>query len=170
VTSDRTAQLWTANGELITDLQSDVAEFNSAAFSPDGRQIMTAGCGLASTLALDAPVMGMALDAAGNLWAATDGQGVLGLEGGRDVYDSRWQFFTASNSKLLSDKVRSITTDRSGNLWFGTTKGLVRFDGEEWEKADLSGTVTTMFEEAEGQLWVGTTEGGYSSPKSIVNA
>jgi diguanylate cyclase (GGDEF)-like protein len=69
------------------------------------------------------------------------------------------------NNGLPSDEVRSILEDSHGNLWIGTTNGLV--------KQDTSGLQTTfsrndglpdnyimaLAEDGQGQLWVGTGVG-----------
>lgn len=49
-----------------------------------------------------------------------------------------------------------------GSLWIGSaTEGLSRFDGEVFEKVEISHRhVTSLLEDSEGNLWVGTFGGG----------
>ncbi len=77
-----------------------------------------------------------------------------------------WQTFRASDG-LGSGLVRSIMEDRSGNLWFGTTAGVSRFDGASWHSYTAAdglalGEVLAVLEDRTGNLWVGTSEGGVS--------
>jgi len=107
----------------------------------------------------------MVRDAAGNLWLATTGDGAMRLEGGRELDDARWQFFTAENSGIASNDVRSVYADRAGNIWFGTTGGLSRFDGTAWKTIVAPGLgsgepVVAFLEDSKGSLWVGTASGG----------
>ncbi|MFC1975110.1 two-component regulator propeller domain-containing protein [Chloroflexota bacterium] len=117
-------------------------------------------------LALNWPVTGMTLDSAGNIWAATMGGGTLRLEGDRGMDDAHWEFFTMENSGLASDDVYSIYADQSENVWFGTTRGLSRFDGTNWEtftasELPVDTPVVTFLEDSREMLGVGTAQGGY---------
>jgi signal transduction histidine kinase/ligand-binding sensor domain-containing protein len=60
--------------------------------------------------------------------------------------------------------ISNLFQDRHGVLWFSSSKGLCRFDGENYEVFNLqqgmpSGSVNSIKEDAAGMLWVGTTKG-----------
>lgn len=70
---------------------------------------------------------------------------------------------------LVQDVVNAVAEDRVGFLWFGTEKGLARYDGLRFETfspalgraGSLSGeTVTSLLVDSAGTLWVGTWDGG----------
>jgi ligand-binding sensor domain-containing protein len=67
-------------------------------------------------------------------------------------------------SGLASDQVRAITMASDGALWFGTDKGLSRYDGTRWmtytQKDGLvDDSVRAVLAGPGGVLWVGTDKG-----------
>ncbi len=77
----------------------------------------------------------------------------------------RWGAVTLFHG-LPSDRVNAIAEDASGALWFGTDKGLVRYDGRrtqlvtgEGANALPSPRVRALKLDAGGGLWVGTEAG-----------
>jgi len=65
---------------------------------------------------------------------------------------------------LPSDVVYFVLEDRQGFLWFSTDKGVVRYDGFEFEvftKADglTDNEVFSMVEDNQGRIWFGTYNG-----------
>ena len=69
---------------------------------------------------------------------------------------------------LSSSRVQSIVQDSRGFMWFGTTKGLNRYDGYDFaiyrHRADDSTSLAgndalTIYEDREKALWVGTPAG-----------
>ena len=69
---------------------------------------------------------------------------------------------------LSSSRVQSIVQDSRGFMWFGTTKGLNRYDGYGFavyrhragEEASLAGNeALTIYEDAQKTLWIGTPAG-----------
>lgn len=70
---------------------------------------------------------------------------------------------------LVQDVVNAVAEDRVGFLWFGTEKGLARYDGLRFEtfrpSPDTPGSlsseaVTSLLVDSSGALWVGTWGGG----------
>ncbi len=70
---------------------------------------------------------------------------------------------------LTSNNVSTIVQDAQGFMWFGTTKGLHKYDGyqfviyrhDEEDPHSLSDDrVSAIYEDREGTLWVGTSGGG----------
>jgi signal transduction histidine kinase/ligand-binding sensor domain-containing protein len=100
-------------------------------------------------------VLALHEDASGTLWVGTQG----GL--------SRWDGtrFHTHQAPGGADMIRSLTSDRDGNLWIGTsTTGLRRLhDGvfdSFTERDGLGGTrVFSLHEDREGSLWLGTRAG-----------
>ena len=64
------------------------------------------------------------IDAMGRLWFASP-QGV-------GYYDDKWNLFTGEDGLPFND-FTTITAGNSGDIWFGTTKGAIHYDGNTWE-------------------------------------
>ena len=79
----------------------------------------------------------------------------------------QWRNFTRfSSDNLISNNVRTITEDRSGQIWLGTDRGLSRFDGFWYEAGRSSGgpqeaDVFKVFEDIAGFIWIATDAGVY---------
>ncbi len=95
--------------------------------SPEGEWAALGGdCGVNEAILIE-------IDQAGYLWVAhstNSGSGVtvtdpMGTP--LDPSDDRCRRITTSNSELPSNSVRSITTDLDGNVWVGTSQGIVIF-------------------------------------------
>lgn len=75
------------------------------------------------------------------------------------------QVGSSTSSESVSDIIMSGLKDKSGNLWFATTKrGLYRYDGKSFvhftKKDGLSNNhVICIYEDKAGILWFGTYEG-----------
>jgi len=85
------------------------------------------------------PLLSIAVDGANKKWIGTRGNGVfyLSADGTEEIYH-----FTASNSPLLSDNVRSISIDpNTGEVFFATDRGLVSFLGSATEGSEVFGTL-----------------------------
>ncbi len=68
---------------------------------------------------------------------------------------------------LLSDSIRSVVQTKDGYLWLGTSAGLNRFDGTNFESFDKNtvremsvDSITSLLEDRDGSLWIGTAGGG----------
>ena len=79
----------------------------------------------------------------------------------------QWRNFTRfGDNHLISNNVRTITEDRSGQIWLGTDRGLNRLDGF-WHEAGRSNggpqgaDVFKVFEDDAGFIWVATEVGVY---------
>lgn len=78
----------------------------------------------------------------------------------------QWRNFTRFRDDLISNNVRTITEDRSRQIWLGTDRGLSRFDGF-WHEAGRSNggpqgaEVFKVFEDIAGFIWVATATGVY---------
>ncbi|HKS43191.1 MAG TPA: two-component regulator propeller domain-containing protein [Blastocatellia bacterium] len=103
------------------------------------------------------------LDRAGQLWAGTEGGGLVRLKDG---------VFTAYTTEdgLADNIVDAIYEDRAGNLWVGTLGGLSRFkDGKFTTFTARDGlpsdAVLSICEDRAGNLWIGTEDDGLSRLK-----
>ncbi len=78
----------------------------------------------------------------------------------------QWRNFTRHDGDLISNNVRTIAEDRSGQIWLGTDRGLSRLDGF-WNDAGRSNGgpqgagVFKVFEDNAGFIWVATDAGVY---------
>ncbi|MBN1924987.1 MAG: DUF362 domain-containing protein [Prolixibacteraceae bacterium] len=83
---------------------------------------------------------------------------------------------TSQNSGLASSKVKKIVIDKHGVKWFGTDKGISRFDGTNWETIDNTNNlrdnnINDLFYDRtfdDDNLWV-ATNGGVSALKINAN-
>jgi ligand-binding sensor domain-containing protein len=70
--------------------------------------------------------------------------------------------------KLPSKNVQAIFQDSEGRLWFGTDRGVARFDGKEFKSSSVSGSpyeglsgedVRSIAEDPNGVMWIATPTG-----------
>jgi ligand-binding sensor domain-containing protein/two-component sensor histidine kinase len=109
-------------------------------------------------------VRALYLDHAGRLWIATDANGIARLD---DPQADRPRFISYTiGDGLSSNSVLSITEDNLGRMYFGTARGLDRFDLENnhirhYTKADglASNAARAAFRDRQGTLWFGTDFG-----------
>jgi Secretion system C-terminal sorting domain len=103
-------------------------------------------------------IRGVVKDKEGNLWAATDGQGISRFKNGQ------WENYKSGTNNLPTDKWKCAAIDNLGNLWFGSWfDGLVKYDGNVWTvfKKSSSATsglasdgVTGIFVDKTNKIWV----------------
>ena len=65
---------------------------------------------------------------------------------------------------LPSSEVYVVLQDRKGNMWFGTDRGVARFNGYEFRSFSFKdgltdNTVFKLFEDEKGRLWILTYSG-----------
>jgi len=73
-------------------------------------------------------VTAIAVDGANRKWLGTDGSGVflVSANGDKEI-----EHFTAENSALLSNTIRSIAiNEKTGEVFFGTDEGLISYQGD----------------------------------------
>ncbi|MDT7542187.1 MAG: hypothetical protein QOE33_2091 [Acidobacteriota bacterium] len=100
-------------------------------------------------------------DAASDVWAATDGLGAFHFRAGQQA-----EHFTFENTAggLRSNRVFSIFFDRDGVVWFGTDRGVCRYDPSAPRTDTFGGDVASNFVRAifrtrRGELLAGTSRG-----------
>ena len=116
-------------------------------------------------------------DKQGNIWVATYGNGVNLMtkdKNGRDI-------FLHSNNEMHKypkdayQKVRTLALDKDGNVWAGTTDGIIilsykgkKLNIRKMENPDdfnyylMSTDIVCLNRDQDGQMWVGTNGGGLS--------
>ncbi|HEX4899708.1 MAG TPA: two-component regulator propeller domain-containing protein [Pyrinomonadaceae bacterium] len=94
------------------------------------------------------------------MFVGTDGNGVFRFE------DNKTERFTFEGTAggLRSDRIYAIFADREGVIWFGTDRGVSRFDPNA-PRVEAVGTspdnnfVRTIFRSSSGHLFAGTNRG-----------
>ena len=113
----------------------------------------------------DNGIRGIAEDAEGTLWIATNTGGLNTLTPGTDRFEAL-RHDPARADSLASDRVAEVLADRQGRIWVATDAGMDRLDrtGAAFEHLRLPSVagalhVSVLFEDREGVVWVGTMEG-----------
>jgi signal transduction histidine kinase/streptogramin lyase len=94
-------------------------------------------------------------------WVATDGRGIFRFSEGKKV--QRYTFDGTAGG-LRSDHVYTIFQDREDVIWFGTDRGVCRFDLNAVRVESIgdvadSNFVRTFFQTSDGHLVAGTNRG-----------
>lgn len=76
---------------------------------------------------------------------------------------SDWTSYSRADG-LICDTVYAICKDISGNVWFGTHRGVSKLSGTNWENYTdkdglISNKVNTIAVDLDGSVWFGTDEG-----------
>ncbi|EFO81128.1 hypothetical protein OSCT_0984 [Oscillochloris trichoides DG-6] len=113
-----------------------------------------------------AGVSDILVDAHGQVWAATLGDGLAHWDG------AAWFWMTPANSGLPSAIVTALGSSGANQLWVGTGRPLevggrlARYDGHYWRQylprnSGFSGAEPTVIQlGSDRQLWIGTRSGG----------
>ena len=111
------------------------------------------------------------LDRSGNMWFTTLKEGVFKYDG---------QTFTNLSEKdgLCSNVVNAVVEDQDGTIWFGTAKGLCRYDGTKFTNipppqedtqsvspetglpSRKTETILSLIQSKNGDFWIGTDASG----------
>ncbi|MCU0238823.1 MAG: hypothetical protein MUC29_05220 [Pyrinomonadaceae bacterium] len=103
-------------------------------------------------------------DEKNNLWLGTKNKGVYLFNNDKEI--SNFTFENTSGG-LRSNQIFDIFTDREGVIWFGTDKGVCRFDGSSpfnysfSEDSDGGNFVRTLFHSNDQKIYAGTNKGLY---------
>lgn len=76
---------------------------------------------------------------------------------------SDWITYTRADG-LVCDTVYAIAKDLSGSIWFGTAKGISKFDGQKWNNYTtkdglVSNKVKAIAVDIDRSIWFGTDKG-----------
>jgi signal transduction histidine kinase/ligand-binding sensor domain-containing protein len=146
IASDANHQLWF--GSQTTAADSGLYK------SGDLRHPEKVSAGLGTVTALG-------FDRRGDLWAGTDGQGAARLRDGRKI--DRFTFESTAGG-LRSNRIYAVFVDREGVVWFGTDRGVCRYDPQGLRVEAISENIEsnfarTLFSTSDGRLWCGTNRG-----------
>lgn len=123
-------------------------------------------------------VTALRFDGRGDLWVGTDGQGAAQFREGRRV--ARFTFESTAGG-LRSNRVYAAFVDREGVVWFGTDRGVCRYDPrglhvETISENTESNFARTLFRSSDSALWCGTNRGlfvrtteGWQQDESVGN-
>ncbi|MGN6294951.1 MAG: ligand-binding sensor domain-containing protein [Chitinophagaceae bacterium] len=76
-----------------------------------------------------------------------------------------WTLFNTLNSPLPDNQINALAIDKQDVKWIGTSKGLIRWEGNKWKVFNCSNSplpsdyVQSLAVEDNGTLWAGTAEG-----------
>jgi len=121
---DRDGQIWVGTIKGVAVFYSPENVFNSE-YDLQAQQIYVEEAGISQYLLESEEVNCIAVDGANNKWFGTKNSGVFYMseDGSKQIYH-----FTEENSPLLSNNIYAITVDnKSGEVFFGTEKGIVSF-------------------------------------------
>jgi hypothetical protein len=123
---DHDGEIWIGTDKGIGVFYCAENIFNSGGC--DAQQILITQDTYVQILLETQTVTAIAIDGANRKWIGTEGGGVflMSADGQTEL-----EHFTAANSPLLSDNITSIAIDQaSGEVFFGTSKGIVSYMGE----------------------------------------
>jgi ligand-binding sensor domain-containing protein len=106
---------------------------------------------------LDVSVFDIAVDAAGNAWAGTFGNGLVMKIGSAGTV-------TAFSNGIADDVVLAVAVDGDGNVWAGTRDGLSKFDVvsetfTSWKEEIPAGRRVAAVAVEGDVIWLGTDRG-----------
>ncbi|MGB7787084.1 MAG: two-component regulator propeller domain-containing protein [Salinimicrobium sp.] len=112
-------------------------------------------------------VYAIAEDSKGDLWFSPSDGGIVRFRNARKPGE-KCHFWTYTTQQGLPDNTfLSMVEDHDGNLWFGSDKGLCRYDGRKFtvfttEQGLPDNDIDVLTVDSKGNLWIGTFEGGVS--------
>lgn len=97
----------------------------------------------------------------GDLWVGTEGQGALLLRNGNVIERLS---FESTKGGLRSDRIYSVFRDHEGIVWFGTDRGVCRYDRDSFRTTTLSNNgqsnfVRSLLTTKDGVTYAGTNRG-----------
>lgn len=108
----------------------------------------------------------------GELWAGSSRQGVFLLKpGAGDAQLIEHLTFENTAGGLRSNTVNSVFRDREGVVWFGTDRGVCRYDRESFRATTVSANrqsnyVRSLLAARGGEVWSGTNRGLFKLTES----
>lgn len=108
---------------------------------------------------------GIVIDNSGNKWIGFGGTGSSPV--GIAYYNTTsnaWTFYNVVNTpSMVSDYIKCMTKDNAGNIWFGTSAGLIKFDGVNFisytTSNGLPNNTINSIDSYNNMLYIGTSSG-----------
>jgi signal transduction histidine kinase/ligand-binding sensor domain-containing protein len=147
LTEDGLGSLWTGSGATITRWRPD----SPSTYTPHGLSLI--------------PATGVVV-----LAPARDGSMWVGMQSGgrgaglQQFINGTWKPFIGPHFDSSTLVVSALVLDRENALWVGTTQGIYRIRGKQFDHFGSSDGLSSnfvqgLFEDREGNVWVGTSLG-----------
>lgn len=88
------------------------------------------------------------------------------LSGNASAKENNWIAHRhTQDDGLTHNAVRAVLRDSQGYVWMGTSNGLNRYDGRDFQEVLIEGGIpdnnyiTALHEDAQGKIWIGTAVG-----------
>ncbi len=126
--TDRDGLLWIGTNEGVGVIYSPNNVFSGQNF--DAQLVLIDQDGQGQYLLKAESVTAIAVDGSNRKWFGTDRAGVflMSQDGTKEILH-----FTEENSPLLSNSITDITINSEGEVFFGTTNGVISYRGESVE-------------------------------------
>jgi hypothetical protein len=137
IACDKEGQVWLGTDEGVAVFYSPENVFSGQNF--DAQRVYITIDGYTQYLLETEAVTAIAVDGANRKWFGTDRAGafLMSADGSKQILH-----FTAEDSPLLSNNISSITIDpESGEVFFGTDKGIVSYKGTATEGGETNADV-----------------------------
>lgn len=137
IAEDQDGEIWVGTDKGICVFYSPENVFNSSGF--DAQQILIDYGGYVQILLETQVVTAIAVDGANRKWIGTESGGVflMSEDGTKQLLH-----FDVENSPLLSNTITSIAINsKTGEVFFGTDKGIVSYRSDATEGGDTNGEV-----------------------------
>ncbi len=97
----------------------------------------------------------------GDLWIGTEEQGAVLLRGGQQIERLT---FASTKGGLRSNRISAVYRDREGVVWFGTDRGVCRYDRDSFRTTTLSNDgqsnfIRSLVTTQDGVTYAGTNRG-----------
>ncbi|WP_367328125.1 two-component regulator propeller domain-containing protein [Lentimicrobium sp.] len=122
---DREGLVWVGSNEGVAVFYSPANIFSGQNF--DAQRILIEQDGYGQYLLEAEAVTAIAVDGSNRKWFGTDRAGVflMSADGTKEILH-----FTEENSPLLSNSITDITINESGEVFFGTSQGVISYRSE----------------------------------------
>lgn len=143
------------NGLIWVGTTLGVSNFNGEKFIPFSLPVSKVEN--ANPMLSDKLVFKIIEDKNGNMWFATDGNGIFKYKNGQFIHLS-------AKNELTDNNVADILEDKQGNIWIGTFYGGVsKFDGKTYTNFTKDGIIAGLetynfYEDSHENIWF-TAEG-----------
>ena len=137
MTVDRNGELWLGSDQGVSRISSPGNVFNGGDY--DARPVEIVIDGLIHYLLSTELITAITVNGNNEKWIGTEKAGVflMSADGGKELLH-----FTEDNSPLLSNSIQSIKISSSGEVYFGTSLGIVSYQDY---KVEAKSTLDSLF-------------------------